>query len=140
MALPPGYLAILAAAEQMSIKLTKDEAYFLERVMSDRGWVIVAHWQVDESKRHPGLIVEEQVTDPELEPDIEHGWFTPPDQTPKIMDAVDVLGELAIMIKRHQAFAKAIMLQVDGNARKIVGVGYDDLTDSIVIDAESSDG
>jgi hypothetical protein len=54
MALPPGYLAILDAAEKMSIKLTKDEAYFLERVMKDDGWVIVAHWQVDESKRHPG--------------------------------------------------------------------------------------
>jgi hypothetical protein len=79
------------------------------------------------------------MTDPDLEPDIEHGWFTPPDQPPKIMDAVDVLGELAILIKRHHAFAKGIILQVDGNARKIVGVGYDDLTDSIVIDAEPAE-
>jgi hypothetical protein len=54
MALPPGYLAILAAAETMSIPLTKDEAYFLERVMKDNGWVIVAHWQVDDSKMYPG--------------------------------------------------------------------------------------
>jgi len=60
MALPPGYLAILAAAQEMSIKLTKDEAYFIERVMKDRGWVIVADWQVDESKLHPGPIVGEQ--------------------------------------------------------------------------------
>lgn len=60
MALPPGYLAILDAAEKMSIHLTKDEAYFLERMMQDNGWVIVAHWQVDETKRHPGLIVEHE--------------------------------------------------------------------------------
>lgn len=134
MALPPGYLAILAAAEEMSIKLTKDEAYFIERVMSDKGWVIVADWQVDESKRHPGLIVGEQMSDPDLEND----WFTAPEVKPKVMDAVDVLGELAILIKKHQAFGKGIILQVDGNSRKIVGLGYDELTDSIVIDAEPS--
>ena len=74
MALPPGYLAILAAAEKMSIKLTRDEAYFLERVMKDNGWVIVANWQVDESKRHPGFpsdaeYVDNLVADEELADD-----------------------------------------------------------------------
>lgn len=57
------------------------------------------------------------------------------DEEEPVMDAVDVVTELSKLLQHHPDLYKKIVLQVDGNSRDIVNVGYDKLTDSIVIDA-----
>lgn len=58
MALPPGYLGLIAAADALGIELDKEQAIAIEEHLNAHGREIVATWQVDESKRHQGLFLE----------------------------------------------------------------------------------
>jgi hypothetical protein len=63
MALPPGYLALFAAARRIEhLKdFTREDAIWIEDCMRDQGWVIVPNWMaIDPPIR--GVVVEEERT------------------------------------------------------------------------------